>query len=172
MITKLNRHMSNVVRWLQSAASQDDARQILTGIRCNDYSVACDGLRIHAVPDKIVEHEDGETQVLNFGKIRAGENIVEPERVDTRATYPNVEAIYPTGEPVMEIAIDPRILIECIKGFPKGKPALLRFYGDNNPFEVFGKIETGKEEYTDAYAVIMPMHKQTVAKVWKPTKQE
>lgn len=168
MITKLSRHVSNVVRWLQSATA-DDTRPVLSGIRCNKYSVACDGLRIHATPEPVVEVEDGTIKILDFGKVRAGESLV--ETVEIPGKYPDIEAIVPQGKPTLTIAFNPRLLLDALKGFDKGTPCIMSLYGDNHPFEVCGIIKS-KDESTPAYALIMPMDKdqaKAIVEVWKPT---
>ena len=47
---RINKHDSKVLKWLQSAASKDTAREAIMGINSNGNYAAVDGWRLHAVP--------------------------------------------------------------------------------------------------------------------------
>jgi len=165
---KLTRFQSKLAKWLQSAASDDPARGILRGINVQDtYSVTADGYRMHAINQPILEDERG---TFELGKVRAGENIVEPQEV--KGEYPDFSFILPTKTPVFEIAVDPALLIDALKGMPKGKPVHLRFFGDLEPMEIMGKVEPSRNDTEDdpvyVYALIMPMKLEYAPDPWKP----
>jgi len=166
-IVKLTKFQSKLAKWLQLAASDDPARGILRGINVQDtYSVTADGYRMHAINQPILDKQG----TFDLGKVRAGENIVEPQEVEGK--YPDAISLVPAEEPVFEIAVDPTLLIDALKGMPKYKPVRLRFFGDRQPMEVMGKVEPSRNDTEDepvyVYALIMPMKLEYAPDPWKP----
>ena len=165
---KINKHNSKVLKWLQSAASKDKNRPVLTGINIDKnysrfWAVTADGWRLHIVPkDELEELPEG---LRDYGKIPASGIIEEPDIID--GTFPDVLQIIPRKEPVLEIAVNSKFLIDTLKGLDS--MAILKFHGANEPMEILGNIKT-TEGSTPAYAVIMPitleMAKQEID--WKP----
>jgi len=164
---KLTRFQSQLTKWLQLAASNDPARGILRGINVQDtYSVTADGYRMHTINQPILEN----TGTFDLGKVRAGENIIEPQEIEGK--YPDIISLVPAKEPVFEIAVDPALLVDALKGMPKYKPVRLRFFGDREPIEVMGKVEPSRNDMKNdpvyMYALIMPMHLDHAPDPWKP----
>lgn len=161
---KINRHDSKVLKWLQSAASKDQAREVLNGINVNGNYTAADGFRLHVVdPSGLVELPEG---TRDYGKIPASGLVEEPEAMPY--SFPEYQQIIPRSDPVFEISVNPKLLLEALKGFVyDDQPVLLRFHSATAPMEVLGKIET-KDGETSAYAIIMPMHLDDAPSQWKP----
>ena len=164
---KINKHNSKVLKWLQSAASKSDYRLALMGINVDENLTAVDGHRVHITQTTdIVELPKG---LRDYGKIPASGIIEEPEAIDDK--FPDVMQIVPREEPVFEIAVKPRFLIDALKGF-LFKPdsfIVFKFYGADKPMEILGNVET-EDNSTPGYALIMPVDldiaKQEID--WKP----
>ena len=160
---KINKHNSKVLKWLQSAVSKDKNRPVLTGINANENLATADGWRLHIVhQDELIELPEG---LRDYGKIPASGIIEVPDVIEGQ--FPDVLQVIPRKEPVLEIAINSKFLIDTLKGLDS--MAILKFHGANEPMEVLGNIKT-TEGSTPAYAVIMPitleMAKQEID--WKP----
>lgn len=171
-VLKFSRHESKLLAWLLKAASTDDARPVLEDIHVNDNSiVATDGWRMHWVDKEGVSaFAEVSDKTMNLGKIRAGENLIEPEEHDD-FNYPDCKSLIPTREPVFEVAINPKFLVDALQGLDTA--VVLRFFGTTGPFEVMGKIASKDADDTNVYALIMPMDLELVKKDynWNP-KQE
>ena len=161
---RITKHSSKVLKWIQSAISKDKNRPALQGINKNEDFASADGWRVH-----MASGLDGFPEGLyEYGKIPAEGIIEEPELIE--GSFPDILQIIPRKEPVFEIAVNPKFLIDALKGLLlRDSMVILRFYADNEPIEVLGNIET-KDESTPGYALVMPIDLNTAKQdiTWKP----
>ncbi len=158
MIIKGTKDESKMLRWLKRAASAKD-RPLLCGIRVdNSNVVAADGYRMHIAPTPACL-EPCQGKLVN-GKVPAGEFTVVVDATD--GPYPDYMQILPKGSLEFAIAVNPKYLIDALKGM--GEQAILCFYGPHDPMEVRGQ---------DRYALIMPLHLENLAdKGWRPLRHD
>ena len=154
-VIKLNRSESKLAAFVQRAVSNDAARPILTGMSINDDLVSgADGFRLHAVAsDRLPPFAESNGKVIDLGKIRAGENLLEPTEIE--GSFPDVTQLVPNGdkEPIVRFAVDPAFLVDAVKTLDKGKPVCITVYSDLQPIEIQGVIDE-----IPVYALLMPMH--------------
>lgn len=175
-IFETNKHTAKILNWLQSGASRDNARPVLMSVLVGEeQSISANGYRVHAVSFENFP-TGGDflpTGLRKFPKIPArGGAVIDPE--ETVGIFPDVSQIVPSGEPVFKIGANAKLLIDALKGF-QDRQVVLTFYGDKNPFEITGSIETSTKEttkVTPAYALIMPMHIDLDTKGWRPYQSE
>jgi DNA polymerase III sliding clamp (beta) subunit (PCNA family) len=86
------------------------------------------------------------------GKIPAGDFLVELESVD--GEFPDWRQVLPDGDPVFEISLNPKLLINALKGMVGA--VRVRFYGSSKPVEV---IDSSPDDLK--YALIMPLRMST-----------
>ena len=127
---------SKVVSWVQLACSKDEARPILTGISVEDgRMIGCDGFRVH---------ETGTTPTLERfkGKIVKLLSKVSPNKLveveEVEGKYPDIDMVYPKGNPKFRIAVDAKYLSDALSLVSKAKDnfdrkVVLDFYGDTSP---------------------------------------
>ncbi|KKL66495.1 hypothetical protein LCGC14_2144370 [marine sediment metagenome] len=149
MIIKGTKEESAVIRWVQKALSKDSERPVLGSLLVQKESiVACDSHRLHAAqrPEALVDIDEG----MYTGKVPAGQFIAELETEDN-GTYPRYQDRVPNGEPVFEIALDPKYLIEALSYFQT--PGIrFRFFGPDKPMEIIGKSKSDGS----MYVLLMP----------------
>lgn len=150
-ILKLDKKESKLIEWVNRAKSTDISRPALQSTNFNSEISAVDGWRHHKI-DKL-ESIDLNGQ-FEMPKIRAGENIIEIEPMDSDYDYPDVEeAIYlqlNTKEPVLTIKMNPKLLMDALRGL-KGM-VKLTFYDSESPMIIEGELED-----EDVTALIMAM---------------
>lgn len=167
-VIKMNRSESKIAQFVQRAVSDDDARPILCGMNVNEQVVgASDGFRFHAVQaSSIPALAEDEEKTLNLGKIRNGENLLEPEEIPGR--FPDTTQLIPTSEPLVRFAINPKFLVDACKTLDKDSPVCITVYSDLNPIEIQGVINE-----LPVYALVMPMHLESHGCPdlnWRPNK--
>ena len=155
MILKGTKEDSKLLRWLQAAATKDESRPVLLGVMgCDGYAVACDGFRLHAAKTELIPEDKN-----LHGKVKAGN--FEVDMFEIGGTYPSWQQILPTGPVELAIGVDPKLLIEALKGMEN--PVTLRFYSPTSPMEVLGK---------DRYALVMPLRDSRDDSPWRPGKPQ
>jgi hypothetical protein len=169
MFIKLNKIQSKLLAWVQRAIDPDEDREPLTGAYVSDSIVGSDGVRLIAVKtESVLEDWDlvFNDQVVRFGKIKAGENILEPQVLE-HATFPDyMENVLPTGDPTFVTAFNPKFMIDFCRGLDKDEAVRIVFYGRLSPFELHGTMEG-----EPVYGLIMPMdseHADIAARTWRP----
>jgi len=170
-VINLTKHLAKVLRFIVSATSKDDARQVLKTVVCNNHYVATDGFRLHAT--ETVDAETGLDGQYTFENLRSsGGKVIAEEDVEWEQ-FPDYSQIIPVDDPECEISLNAKYLYEALKPWATGEGEVVRlsFYGEARPFEVTGKIQTtvdGKDLTTKAYALIMPMHADHETRPWRP----
>jgi DNA polymerase III sliding clamp (beta) subunit (PCNA family) len=159
---KLDKFKSKLAQFIQRAQSQDESRLALCGIYIeNDSVVAVDGHRLHAIKlDALPELEELKGKVTDLGKIRSGENILEPEVIEGK--YPDILQVIPNKEPTITFGINPKLLVDAIKTLDKNS-LVISLHTPLEPIELFGKMN-GEE----VYMLIMPMNIGKSDIYWKP----
>lgn len=154
-IIKLDKEQSKKLQFVQAATSKDrDSRPILERISVNGEIVGCDGFRLHAIEKTGNEEFDNLGGIVEIGKLRAGENFVEPVKdKDIQDIYPEYENICPQVQGGVMISLNPAFLADICKFADKGTSIQLMIHGSDKPIEVKGYCQD--QEF---YALIMPMH--------------
>ena len=130
---------SKLVAWVQSACSKDDTRPTLTGISVQDNRmIGCDGHRLHMTPiTSSLERFKG--KIIKLLSKMGVNKLVEVEEVEGK--YPDIDVVFPTGEPSLRIAVDAKYLTEALSLVAKDKDnfdrrVVLDFYSDTQPIIV------------------------------------
>ena len=163
---RIDKHNSKILKWLQSASSKDKDRPVLHGINKDKDLASADGWRVHIVEGESIELPEG---LRDYGKIPTEGIIEEPEIIE--GSFPDILQILPRKEPVFEIAVNAKFLIDALKGLLSQESSVIfRFHSHDEPIEILGNIET-KDESTPGYALIMPMALDIVKQDvdWKPS---
>ena len=159
MIVKGTKKQSKTWRWLQSAASKDETRPVLTGLHVTEgYVVGCDGHRLHAAKSDLTHEGEDLNGKIVAGKIPAGE--FQADMADIEGRYPNIQTIMPMSAPTFEIWCNPKLLVDALRGMER--PVCLRFFGESAPFEACDPEQ-------ERYALIMPISMREDKAVWRPT---
>ena len=149
-----NKDQAKALKWVQLAASKDQAREILTGIYIdNGSTVTADGFRMHIIPtpEPIRDSISMQDKVIKpVSTITINPTIQEYEVIEGR--FPQWEEIVPSKEPIFRIRLNPKYLA-ALKDIPTDETdsILLEFTDSNHPVKI-----TGAE---GCIAVIMPMKK-------------
>jgi hypothetical protein len=89
--------------------------------------------------------------IVETGKVRAGENILDPTLIEGK--YPEYKEICPKVQGGVMISINSQYLLDICKYADKGEPIHIMMHGETKPLEVKGTVQG--ESF---YALIMPMH--------------
>jgi len=162
MIIEGTKDESKLLRWVQNAQSEDEARPVLASMHVTEgYVMAGDGFRLHATPTPPCLGNALGKQIK--GKVPAGEFIAKVAEVE--GTYPDMFQVMPVGEAGFAIAVNAKYLREALQGI-EGR-VILRFQSSKTAFEVF-------DEHGERYALIMPAHlcEDVLARRgWRPEKE-
>lgn len=149
--TTFDKVNSKLLNWLRKSLSKDDARPTLQNIFVKNGQVfACDGMRIHAIPtpEPLKEHIG---QLLTpVGKSTSPDRLEAFVTVED-VTYPDVNQVYPIGQPVFKIGVNPKFLIDALSGF-EGYVSL-SFYGPHVPI----LVKSTHSDNPDQNALVMPV---------------
>ena len=143
---------SKAVKWIQSQASTDQAREILTGIWIkNGYTYSADGYVLGRIPtpETLKEFEGKVIKPLNT--LTVNPRLEEWEEVV--GTYPQVEQIIENDrEEVISFTLSKKKLAKMVKDMPGDDSDMvtLTITTDKHPLVI---------ETDQAYGLIMPMHK-------------
>ena len=166
MTTRITNEENRRLRWLYKAASKDKAaRPILTGLHVtNGAIVATDGYRLQAIETPAALREmDGQTVTPDGLTAKAEEVTFAP--VDTDQQFPDYSVLMPKHDPILEIAVNGKMLREALEGMTGESSVLLRFWSPTSPLEVHGKAT----DESRTYALIMPMsRRRNPTKPWRP----
>ena len=147
-----NKEQAKALKWVQSGASKDRAREILTGIYIdNGSTVTADGFRMHIIPtpEPIKDSISMQDKVIKpVSTITVNPTIQEYKVIDGK--FPQWGEIVPSDEPVFRIRLNPKYLA-ALKDMPTDGTGsiLLEFTDSSHPVKI-----TGAE---GNIAVIMPM---------------
>lgn len=175
-VVKLDKEEARLLRWVQSAQAKGDTRP-LNGINRTVAVQACDGFRMHAIPDDSIPDDIPEGN-SDLGKVPAAGGIIEVTPNDL--SYPDTHQVMPNSKmDVFRVGVNPKLLMDALKG-QKGM-VILQFYNPDTasdasyttPFEVYGRIDD-----TPVYALIMPMHigrtsynDDIIPSTWRPGRE-
>lgn len=167
---KIDKSDSKKLQFLLAAINKDESRPILKCVDFNDAAVTTDGFRLHALNTEDLINEDLKSLkgTFDLGKVRAGENIIDPEPFDS-GDYPEYQNILPKQNHGALIVLKPKFLVEFCKYLDKDKPVYIMLRGSDKPIELKGTLDD-----TDVYGIIMPMHwgesTDDYAEKWEPKK--
>lgn len=164
---KIDKSDSKKLQFLLAATEKNGSRPALEGVNFTDAAVTVDGRRLHALDIEDLTNEDLASLkgTFDMGKVRAGENIIDPQPIDD--DYPDYLEIMPKQNHGALIALDPKFLIDFCKYLDKSKPVYLKFRGSDKPIELKGTLDG-----VDVYGIIMPRHTKPeyYDEKWEPTK--
>lgn len=150
----VSKEQSITLAQLSAVTSHDDGRVIEGILTKRDIQVATNGFIFLAIksPDALPTDIQGVNVIDTEGRIAKIE-------ADPRArSFPDVTAIFPTAEPILELAINPRWLIQMLNVVKNNRFVLMRFFGDKLPIEIIGRNDFAENE-NNVFAVIMPTFK-------------
>ena len=139
---------SQVVKWIHSGCSKDQARPILTGIHIkNGQTYSADGFKLMRIntPESLTEFEGMTIKPLT--NIPAAPAVIEWEVIDGH--FPDCEQIIATDkEEVFSFSVNKKLLADAIEKMPGDVMITFSFTGSVEPM----RITNG-----DALLVVMPM---------------
>ncbi len=170
MLIRLNKIGTKVLKWLKErGASTDNARRILQALHVRDgFIEVADGFKIFAAPTPEGFEEVEQGALLSFGKIPAGDNILEPEKVD--GEFPDTDELIKgiveteNQEGAIVIGLNSRYLQDFLVGLPKGEVVKFTISGTHRPI----RMATNVEGNNPRFGVLMPMQIVANAEFYNP----
>lgn len=141
---------SKLLRWVKKAVSKDTARPALQGIHFGKDITGSDGYRLHKIPDAKNIDLKG---TYDLSSLRVGHNLLEIKEITAKT--PDFQDPFPEGDPILEIAFNPKFIIDACTGLDNdiNSNVILKVWGKNKPAVFQGTID-GEE----VIALIMPKH--------------